>query len=132
MYQILGDEVYDSQDIAKKIEQYTSFTVREDMSKRTKRDDALAFKLSIPVKILDPTAKDYIEDDTEINQLMVLADEMSNSQMENLGLKFAIQKSYAYKYDEVKNEILLVSGIMHISNGRRKLPDVMKRLLSQV
>ena len=48
MYQILGDEVYDSQDIAKKIEQYTSFTVREDMSKRTKRDDALAFKLSIP------------------------------------------------------------------------------------
>jgi hypothetical protein len=49
-----------------------------------------------------------------------------------LRLKFAIQKSYAYTYDEVKNEILLVSGIMHISNGRRKLPDVMKRLLSQV
>ncbi len=132
MYQVLGDEVYDSQDIARKIEQYTSFRVKEDMSKRTKRDDALAFKLSIPVKKLDPSARDYIEDEKEINKLMILADELSNSQMENLGLKHVIQKCYAYTYDEVKNEILLVNGIMHLSNGRRKLPDVIKRLLSQV
>ncbi len=132
MYQILGNEVYDSKDIAKKIEETTDFTVREDMSKRTKRDDAIAFKLSIPVKILNSTAKDYIEDDEEINKFMILADELSGVQMGKLGLDFVTQQSYAYAYDEVKNEILLVMGIMHISNGRRKLPDIIKRLLTQI
>ncbi len=132
MYQILGDEVYDSVEIAKKIEAYTSFKVREDMSKRTKRDDALAFKLSIPVSKLKPGAKEYLDDENEINNLMKLADEISHAQMENLELKYVIQKTYAYTYDEVENQILLVTGIMHLSNGRRKLPDVIKRLLSQV
>ena len=132
MYQILGEEIFDSEEIGQKIKSFTSFTVREDMSKRTKRDDALAYKLSIPVKKLNPGAKYYIEDEQEINNLMKLADEIGHAQMENLELKYVIQKTYAYNYDEVKNEILLVHCIMNISNGRRKLPDVIKRLLSQV
>lgn len=132
MYQMLADTVYDSEEILKLIESSTSFTVKEDMTKRTKREDALAYKLSITAEKLDPDAGKYIEDEEKINLLMEKSDELLKSELNNLKLEFTIIQSYSYTYDEVTNEILSVMAIMHLQNGRRKLPDVIKRLLSQV
>lgn len=132
MYQMLADTVYDSEEILKLIEGSTSFTVKEDMTKRTKREDALAYKLSITAEKLDPDAGKYIEDEEKINLLMEKSDELLKSELNNLKLEFTIIQSYSYTYDEVTNEILSVMAIMHLQNGRRKLPDVIKRLLSQV
>lgn len=132
MYQMLADTVYDSEEILKLIECSTSFTVKEDMTKRTKREDALAYKLSITAEKLDPDAGKYIEDEEKINLLMEKSDELLKSELDNLKLEFTIIQSYSYTYDEVTNEILSVMAIMHLQNGRRKLPDVIKRLLSQV
>lgn len=132
MYQMLADTVYDSEEILKLIEGSTSFTVKEDMTKRTKREDALAYKLSITAEKLDPDAGKYIEDEEKINLLMEKSDELLKSELDNLKLEFTIIQSYSYTYDEVTNEILSVMAIMHLQNGRRKLPDVIKRLLSQV
>lgn len=132
MYQMLGDTVYDSEEIAKVIESSTDFTVKEDMTKRTKREDALAYKLSIKAEKLDPDAGKYLEDEEQINLLMEKSDELLKQQLDSLKLEFTIIQSYSYTYDEVTNEILSVMGIMHLQNGRRKLPDVIKRLLSQV
>ena len=132
MYQMLGDTVYDSEEIEKMIESSTSFTVKEDMTKRTKREDALAYKLAIKAEKLDADAGEYIEDEDKINLLMEKSDELLKRELENLKIEYTITQSYSYTYDEVTNEILSVMAVMHIQNGRRKLPDVIKRLLSQV
>lgn len=132
MYQMLGDEVYDSQEVSRQIQEGTIFRVREDMSRRTKRDDAIAFKLSIAVKELDQNSTRYIEEEETIDELMRLADQRCRMQVEKLSLKEICWEVYAYRYDEVENEILLVAAMMSRLNARRKLPDVMRRLLTQI
>lgn len=132
MYQMLADTVYDSEEIAKLIGSSTSFTVKEDMTKRTKREDALAYKLAIKADELDEDAGKYIEDEEKINLLMEKSDELLKRELDDLKLEYTIIQSYSYTYDEVTNEILSVMAVMHLQNGRRKLPDVIKRLLSQV
>ncbi len=132
MYQMLGDIVFDSEEIAKRIESSTSFKVKEDMSQRTKREDALAFKLAIAAEKLDENVGKYIEDEEEISLIMKKCDELLIEQLEKIRPEFTIIQSYSYTYDEVTNEIMAVVALMHLQNGRRKLPDVLKRLLSQV
>lgn len=132
MYQMLGDIMYDTKEMSIMIESSTSFKVKEDMSQRTKREDALGFKLSIPAEKLDENVGKYIEDEEQISLLMEKCDELLKDELEKMRPEFTITQSYAYTYDEVTNEILAVAAFMHLQNGRRKLPDVLKRLLSQV
>lgn len=132
MYQLLGDQVFDSEEIGKLIADSTVFKLREDMSKRTKREDALAYKLSIGVKELNPDSKDFYNDENEIDEFMTLADELAKAELEKVNLEFTIKSHYAYSYDEVENEVLIIVAIMHVQNGRRKIQDVLKRLMSQV
>ncbi|MDO4720185.1 MAG: hypothetical protein Q4A78_05945 [Peptostreptococcaceae bacterium] len=131
MYQLLEDQVYDSREIAAKIESGTPFALREDMTKRTKRDDALAFKLAISVDALREAPR-YIEEEELIDKLMNLADAKAKEALEKMKVGSVVWDSYAYRYDEVRHEILVVAALMGVSNARRKLPDLMKRLLSQV
>lgn len=132
MYQLLGDQVFDSKEVGQSIEAKTVFTVREDMTKRTKREDALAYKVSIGVKELNPNGKDFYDDENEIDELLVLADELSKSEFEKVSIENTLKSHYSYSYDEVKNEVLIIVVIMDLSNGRRKIQDVLKRLMSQV
>lgn len=137
MYQVLTEEVYDSKEISELLQGKGGFTVREDMTGRTKREDAIAFKLSISVEQLKPGSERYIEDVDCINELMEEADKRLKKALEELSTKeLSMQgllwSNYAYTYNEVDHEILLVAAVMGIEKGRRKLPDVMKRLLSQV
>ena len=53
MYIIFGEEIVDSEEIRKTIEENSDFRVDRDMCKGTKREDVVAYQLSIKVDILN-------------------------------------------------------------------------------
>ena len=65
MYIAFGRKVVDTEEVKNEIENNSEFKVIKDMSKGTKREDTLAFNLSIDVGILNG----IIEDDYNIDEL---------------------------------------------------------------
>ena len=53
MYIAFGNRVLDSKDIKNIIEENTEFKVIKDMSKGSKREDIVAFNLSVSIDILN-------------------------------------------------------------------------------
>ena len=53
MYIVFGDEIVDSQEIISIIEENSDFVVENDLTKSTKREDTLAYKLSIDINLLE-------------------------------------------------------------------------------
>ncbi|MDO4535158.1 MAG: hypothetical protein Q4B63_05035 [Clostridium perfringens] len=134
MYIAFGDRVLDSKDFKEIIESNSEFKVIKDMSKGSKREDIIAFNLSINVDILKEILKDDFEDvnsDDAVEELWSLADELGTDLEE-----FMPEDSYfdirGYKLDESTNTINLIMAICHETLGERKLKDVMRRLLTQV
>ena len=134
MYIAFGNRVLDSKDFKEIIESNSEFKVIKDMSKGSKREDIIAFNLSIGVNILKEILKDDFEDvnsEAAIEELWSLADELGTDLEE-----FMPEDSYfdirSYKLDESSNNINLIMAICHEELGERKLKDVMKRLLTQV
>ena len=57
MYIIFGEEIVDSEEIRESIEKNSDFTVDRDMCKGTKREDVVAYQLSISINILNEKLK---------------------------------------------------------------------------
>ncbi len=134
MYIAFGNRVLDSKNFKEIIESNSEFKVIKDMSKGSKREDIIAFNLSIDVNILKEILKDDFEDVNSkdaIEELWSLADELGTDLEE-----FMPEDSYfdirSYKLDESTNTINLIMAICHETLGERKLKDVMRRLLTQV
>ncbi len=134
MYIAFGNRVLDSKDFKEIIECNSSFNVIKDMSKGSKREDIIAFNLSIDVNILKDMLKDDFQDvnsEEAMEKVWPLADEIG------MGLKeFMPEDSHfdirAYKLDESLNTVNLIMAICHEELGNRKLKDIMQRLLTQV
>ncbi len=134
MYIAFGNRVLDSKDFKEIIEMNSQFKVIKDMSKGSKREDIIAFNLKIDVDILKEMLKNDFEDlNTEevIDELWCLTDEVGADLK-----KFMPDDSYfdirAYKLDESLNAINLIMAVCHEELGKRKLKDIMNRLLTQV
>ena len=134
MYIAFGNRVLDSKDFKEIIEMNSQFKVIKDMSKGSKREDIIAFNLKIDVDILKEMLKNDFEDlNTEevIDELWCLTDEVGSDLK-----KFMPDDSYfdirAYKLDESLNAINLIMAVCHEELGKRKLKDIMNRLLTQV
>ena len=134
MYIAFGNSVLDSEDFKEIIEMNSQFKVIKDMSKGSKREDIIAFNLKIDVDILKEMLKNDFEDlNTEevIDELWCLTDEVGADLK-----KFMPDDSYfdirAYKLDESLNAINLIMAVCHEELGKRKLKDIMNRLLTQV
>ena len=134
MYIAFGNRVLDSKDFKEIIEMNSQFKVIKDMSKGSKREDIIAFNLKIDVDILKGMLKNDFEDlNTEevIDELWCLTDEVGADLK-----KFMPDDSYfdirAYKLDESLNAINLIMAVCHEELGKRKLKDIMNRLLTQV
>ena len=134
MYIAFGNRVLDSKDFKEIIEMNSQFKVIKDMSKGSKREDIIAFNLKIDVDILKEMFKNDFEDlNTEevIDELWCLTDEVGADLK-----KFMPDDSYfdirAYKLDESLNAINLIMAVCHEELGKRKLKDIMNRLLTQV
>lgn len=139
MYIAFGNQIIDSKEIKEIIEKNTEFKIVKDMSKGSKREDILAFNLSISIDILkDMMEEDYEEDynvdensdDDLFEEYLTLAEDLATD-IEEYIPEEAILDIRAYKLDESDNDIKLVSVIAHEELGELKLRDVMKRLLTQ-
>ncbi|MCM8710278.1 hypothetical protein M2651_04460 [Clostridium sp. SYSU_GA19001] len=141
MYVLFGNNVVDSNEMKVKIEANSEFKVVKDMSKGSKREDILAYNLSIGIDIL----KDILEDGDDINELgdaelteddlfdeyLTLAEELA-TELEEVVPEGAMIDIRAYKWDKSDNDIKLVVAIAHEELGESKLKNVMKTLLKQV
>jgi uncharacterized surface anchored protein len=136
MYIAFGNQVLDSKEIKEAIEENTDFKAVKDMSKGSKREDIIAFNLSIHINTLneimeeDLGSDDLTEDDL-FEEYLSLAEEIG-TEIEELIPQGSLLDIKAYKWDQSDNDIKLVIAIAHKSLGEPKLRDVMKRLLTQV
>lgn len=133
MYIAFGNRVLDSKDFKKIIEDNSEFNVIKDMSKGSKREDIIAFNLSISVDILKDILKDdynNMSDDDIMEEIWSLADEVGTD-LEEFMPEDSLFDIRAYKLDESFNTINLVMAICHETLGEKKLKDVMRRLLTQ-
>lgn len=140
MYVAFGNKIIDSKDMMADIEGNSEFKVVKDMTKGTKRDDILAFNLSLPIEILNNVMKeDYDEGDINIDELtedelfeeyLTLAEEVA-SDLEEYVPEEAILDVRSYKWDASDNDIKLIIIIAHEDIGEPKLREMMKRLITQ-
>ncbi len=126
MYRLLGDEVIDTDELIEKLEQ-NQIIVAENVTNATKRDDAIGLRILVPIKELGEQEIDYSEEQMERlmqKSQLLLAKKVG----ENLE-PWMVYRVYAYRYDEVKQAIVLNVVIMDQIVGHRKIDDVIKRLL---
>ena len=126
MYIAFGNRVVDSMDMKKLIEDNTEFKVIKDMSKGSKREDIVAFNLSMNIDLLSE-----LDEDILFEEYMALTEEIA-VEIEEFLDDDVIMKFAAYKMDSSDNDIKAVIVIAQEELGMPKVKDVMKRLLTQV
>jgi DNA repair exonuclease SbcCD nuclease subunit len=141
MYVVFGDKVMDSKEMKELIEVNSDFKVVKDMSKGSKREDVLAFNLSISIDTLNEimeedqeiSAEDKAElsEDDLFDEYLTLAEEVA-TELEEIIPEGAIFDMRSYKWDKSDNDIKLVVALAHEELGEAKLGNVMKVLLKQV
>lgn len=143
MYVLFGNNVVDSKEMKESIESNSEFKVVKDMSKGSKREDILAYNLSISLDALNDIMKE--EEEFDINELsegeiteddlfdeyLNLAEEIA-TELEEIVPEESILDIRAYKLDKSDNDIKLVIAIAHEDLGETKLGNVMRTLLTQV
>jgi hypothetical protein len=140
MYIVFGNKVVDSSEMKELIQSNSDFKVVKDMSKGSKREDILAYNLSISIEKLRNQmeeneeirgAEEELTEDDLFDEYLTIAEEFA-TEIEDIVPKEAILDMRAYKWDKSDNDIKLVIAIAHKGIGERKLKDVMKILLRQV
>ena len=136
MYVIFGNEIVDSEEIKELIKDNSDFLVETDMSKATKREDVVAYRLSISIDTLkqyieEDFGLESIEDEELFDELMSMADETA-MELEEVMPPESIVNARAYKWDNSDNAIKVIIAICNEELGELKLSDVTKRLLSQI
>ncbi|MBW9158450.1 hypothetical protein [Clostridium tagluense] len=136
MYVEFNNKIVDSEDIKNIIEKNTEFKVIKDMSKGTKREDTLAFNLSVDINTLN----DLMEEECDLNELiedelfeeyLSLAEEIAMD-IEEYVPEGAIMDIKSYKWDKSDNAIKLIIIIAPEDLYEVKLRDIMKKLITQV
>ncbi|MCB2296275.1 hypothetical protein [Clostridium tagluense] len=136
MYVEFNNKIVASEDIKNIIEKSTEFKVVKDMSKGTKREDTLAFNLSVDINTLN----DLMEEECDLNELteddlfeeyLSLAEEIAMD-IEEYVPEGAIMDIKSYKWDKSDNTIKLIIIIAPEDLYEVKLRDIMKKLITQV
>ncbi|EGS9999580.1 hypothetical protein I9Y31_001838 [Clostridium perfringens] len=136
MYVAFGNRVLDSEEIKKEIELNTDAKVVSDLCKSSKREDIIAFKLSIDMDILRGLMKENsdlkdLNDEELFEDYLDLAEEVAGMIFEYMP-EDAILDIRSYKWDMSYNDVKLIMVMANEDLGIAKVNDVMKRLLRQV
>ena len=135
MYIIFDEQIIDSEEIKNLIEEKSNFKVEKDMCKATKREDVLAYLVTLDVDLIEKQIREeYDLQDMEMEDLfeeyMELAEEKA-LELEELMPMYSIMEAKAYKWDMSENKIKTIMAVAHTDLGVLKLSDVVKRLLSE-
>ncbi|WAW14961.1 hypothetical protein [Peptostreptococcus equinus] len=132
MFVVFRDELVDSDEIRKTIEQDTLFKVETDLTKASKREDVMAFKLSIETKKIDDKKRLNWEDDESVDYFFEKAESLTSDFL-TMFPRYTVQASRAYKWDELDDTVKLVVVIANIDIKLKKLKlDILPRMLKQV
>ena len=136
LYIVFGNEIIDSSEIKDIIENNSDFNVEKDLTKGSKREDTLAYQISIDVALLNEVIKesyelDSIDEEELFDEYMTLSDELA-MELEEYMPEDIIINARAYKWDNSDNTIKLVLAMAHLELGELKLSDITRRLLTQV
>lgn len=106
------------------------------MSKGSKREDIVAFNLSMSIDLLNEELSEEfnlseVDEDTLFEEYMALTEEIA-VEIEEFLDDDAIMEFAAYKMDPSDNDIKAVIVIAQEELGMPKVKDVMRRLLTQV
>ncbi|MCB2294683.1 hypothetical protein LGK95_14365 [Clostridium algoriphilum] len=136
MYVEFNNKMVESNDIKDALDKNTEFKVIKDMSKGSKRDDILAYNLSIEINTLN----DLMEGECNLNDLtedelfeeyLSLAEEIAMDIEENVP-EGAILDIKSYKWDKSDNCIKIIIIIATEDTTELKLKDIMRKLITQV
>ena len=136
MYVEFNSTVVESKDIKEIIEKNTEFNVLKDMSKGSKREDILAYNLSIAIRTLNDlmegenNLKDLTEDEL-FEEYLSLAEEIAMD-IEEYVPDGAVLDIKAYKWDKSDDGIRLIIIIAPEETTDLKLKDIMRKLITQV
>ena len=136
MYIAFGNRVLDSKDIKNIIEENTEFKVIKDMSKGSKREDIIAFNLSVSIDVLNEEIAESIninelDEDSLFDEYMASTEELGFELEEYLPEDYIIDFK-DYKWEPSDNDIKAVLVMANDELGYNKLKDVMRILLTQV
>ena len=136
MYIVFGNEIIDSSEIKDIIENNSDFNVEKDLTKGSKREDTLAYQISIDVALLNEVIKesydlDSIDEEELFDEYMSLSEELATD-MEELLPEDSITDIKAYKWDLSDNDIRILIAGVNEEVGEGKLKDVMRRLITQL
>lgn len=136
MYIVFGNEIIDSSEIKDIIENNSDFNVEKDLTKGSKREDTLAYQVSINVDLLNEVIKenyelDELNEEELFDEYMMLSDELA-MELEEYMPEDVIINARAYKWDNSDNTIKSVLAMAHLELGELKLSDITRRLLTQV
>ena len=136
MYIVFGNEIIDSSEIKDIIENNSDFNVEKDLTKGSKREDTLAYQVSINVDLLNEVIKenyelDELNEEELFDEYMTLSDELA-MELEEYMPEDVIINARAYKWDNSDNTIKSVLAMAHLELGVLKLSDITRRLLTQV
>lgn len=131
-----NNEIVDSIEIKAVIEKNTEFEVVKDMSKGTKREDVIAFNLSVETIILNDLMEeecniDELTEDELFEEYLSLAEEIAMD-IEELVPEGAVLDIKAYKWDKSDSCIKLIVIMAPEDMFEVKLRDIMRRLITQV
>lgn len=136
MYIIFGENIVDSEEMSSIIEENSDFNVDRDMCKGTKREDIVAFQLSIPVEVLNKElVNDYNLDEVSEEDLFeeyINLSEEKALELQEFMPKHSLVNAISYKWDNSANVIKTVFTMAYIGLGQLKLNDVSRRLLNEL
>lgn len=132
MYVIFREGIISSDDIKKEIDENTKFRVEADLSKATKREDVMSFKLSIKTSdVIENKVFDW-ENEELTDEFFKKAQNMTKDFLKFFP-KYTIQSSNVYKWDEIEDRLFLVVVIANIDIKMKKLElDILKRMMKNV
>lgn len=136
MYIAFGNRILDSKEFKELIEDKTEFKVIKDMSKGSKREDVVAFNISVNINTLDEISEEEydfskLSEDELFEEYLTLAEEIATD-LEEYIPENAVFDIRAYKWDKSDNDIKLVFVMSHEEMKENKLREIMKRLLTQI
>lgn len=126
MYQLIGNKVYDSQEIAQDIENKSEQIIKvQDVTSSTNREDTLAYIIHI-------FAKDFllsIKNDQDIDNAMEKAENYIKNLTDSVKVDYSIRRVYAYKYNESTSVVQVAVLIMHIDKGRKMIDKLFDKIM---
>ena len=139
MYIVFGNEIIDSSEIKDIIENNSDFNVEKDLTKGSKREDTLAYQISIDVALLNEVIKesyelDSIDEEELFDEYMTLSDELAMEleeympeQLSEEELNKIIDKVFLeVKPTSMKDMGNIMKAISPLVKGKADMSDVNK------